>query len=312
MDKLQQFRIFTRVADLGSFIKASQALDLPRTTVSAAIQDLEAKLGARLLHRTTRRVQLTVDGEQLLERVRTLLGDVDDIDSLFLTRQQAVMGRLNVDVPSRIARRVIIPALPGLLRKHPQLQLGLGSTDRTVDLVQEGVDCAVRVGDLQNSSLVVRPLGHVALVNCASPQYLRRQGVPQQPGDLMRGHAMVGYAAGVAGREQPWEYLQMGKLHHLRMPSPVVVQNAEGYIACCLAGIGLIQIPRYDVKDLIDGGELVEVMPEFRASPMPISLLYPHRRQRSPRVSAFSEWFEALMRPYLDSVELKQISVAKT
>ncbi len=300
MDKLQQFRIFAKVADLGSFIKASQAMDLPRTSVSAAIQALEAKLGARLLHRTTRRVQLTADGEQLLDRVRSLLGDVDDIDSLFLTRQKNVVGRLNVDVPSRIARRLIIPALPALLRKHPSLQLGLGSSDRTVDLVQEGVDCAVRVGDLHNSSLVVRPLGHVALINCASPQYLRRQGVPHQPDDLMRGHMLVGYAASVAGREQPWEYLRMGQACHLRLPSPVVVQNAESYIACCLAGIGLIQIPCYDVKHLLDSGELVEVMPNFRAAPMPISLLYPHRRQRSPRVHAFSEWFEALMTPYLD------------
>lgn len=301
MDKLQQFRIFTRVADLGSFIRASEALDLPRTTVSAAIQDLEAKLGARLLHRTTRRVQLTADGELLLERVRHLLGDADDIDSLFLTRQREVAGRLNVDVPSRIAHRLVIPALPGLLRKHPHLRLGLGSTDRAIDLVQEGVDCAVRVGELHNSSLVVRSLGRIALINCASPPYLRRQGLPRQPDDLLRGHVVVGYAAGVAGREQPWEYVQDGKLHHLNVPSAVVVQNAESYIACCVAGLGLIQIPRYDVQDLLDSGELVEVMPEARAPSMPISLLYPHRRQRSPRVNAFTEWFEALMKPHLDS-----------
>lgn len=300
MDKLQQFRIFARVADLGSFIKASQALNLPRTTVSAAVQELEAKLGARLLHRTTRRVQLTADGEQLLERVRHLLGDVDEIDSLFQTRQSEVAGRLNVDVPSRIAHRLIIPALPGLLRKHPHLQLGLGSTDRTIDLVQEGVDCAVRVGDLHNSSLVVRPLGRIALINCASPLYLRRQGVPRQPDDLTRGHAVVGYSAGVAGKDQPWEYQLSGKAHHLRLPSAVVVQSAESYIACCVAGLGLIQIPRYDVKDLLDSGQLVEVMPEARAPSMPISLLYPHRRQRSPRVNAFTEWFEVLMRPHLD------------
>jgi len=301
MDKLQQFRIFTRVADLGSFIRASEALDLPRTTVSAAIQDLEAKLGARLLHRTTRRVQLTADGEQLLERLRHLLSDADDIDSLFLTRQREVAGRLNVDVPSRIAHRLVIPALPGLLRKHPHLRLGLGSTDRAIDLVQEGVDCVVRVGELHNSSLVVRPLGHIALINCASPAYLRRQGEPRQLDDLLRGHAMVGYASGVAGKEQPWEYLHAGKLQHLSLPSAVVVQNAESYIASCVAGLGLIQIPRYDVQDLLDSGELVEVMADARAPSMPISLLYPHRRQRSPRVNAFSDWFAALVKPHLES-----------
>lgn len=169
MDRFDQYRVFAQVAEMGSFIKAANALEAPRASVSAAIQQLEVQLGVRLLHRTTRRVRLTADGEQLLDRVRPLLAEVDNIDQLFQASKRQVSGRLIIDAPSRIVRRLIAPALPGLLRRHPQLQLILGSADRAIDLVQEGVDCAVRIGTLHDSSLVVRPLGHIALINCASP-----------------------------------------------------------------------------------------------------------------------------------------------
>ncbi len=299
MDRLDQYRVFIQVAQMDSFIKAAHALGLPRASVSAAVQQLEAALGARLLHRTTRQVRLTADGLQLLERVRALLAEAEDIDQFFHTRQRKVSGRLNVDVPSRIARRLIVPALPSLLRRHPRLQLALGSTDRTIDLVHEGVDCAVRVGTLHDSSLVVHPLGQIALINCASPGYLREHGMPTTPDDLEQGHWSVGYAAAGTGRELPWEYLSSDREQARPLPSRVVTNNAETYIACCLAGLGLIQIPRFDVQHLLDKGELVEVMPQYRAASMPVSVLYPHRRQRSPRLVAFIEWFDKLMRPHI-------------
>lgn len=301
MDRFEQYRVFAQVAEMGSFIKAANALELPRASVSAAVQQLETQLGARLLHRTTRQVRLTADGAQLLERVRPLLADVEDIDQLFQQSQRQVAGRLNVDVPSRIARRLVAPALPGLLRRHPRLQLALGSSDRAIDLIQEGVDCAVRVGALHDSSLVSRPLGSIALVNCASPAYLREQGVPHAPDELPKGHWMVGYASPTTGRELPWEVAAGDGRRSVAVPSRVVVNNAESYIACCLAGLGLIQIPRFDVQDLLEAGELVEVMPAQRAAPMPVALLYPHRRQRSRRLAVFLEWFEELMRRHLEA-----------
>ncbi|CAB3639857.1 LysR family transcriptional regulator [Achromobacter marplatensis] len=302
MDRFDQYRVFAQVADMGSFIKAANALEVPRASVSAAIQQLETQLGVRLLHRTTRQVRLTADGEQLLERVRPLLAEVEDIDQLFHAGQRQVSGRLSIDAPSRVARRLIAPALPGLLRRHPRLELVLSSTDRAIDLVQEGVDCAVRIGTLDDSSLVVRPLGHIALINCASPDYLREQGEPRRPGDLPAGHWTVGYASPKTGRELPWESLSEDGAGQLtQVPARVVVNNAESYIACCLAGLGLIQIPRFDVQHLLDAGKLVEVMPAFRAAAMPVSLLYPHRRQRSRRLAVFHDWFAALMQPHLDS-----------
>ncbi|MGQ3001731.1 MAG: LysR family transcriptional regulator [Hydrogenophaga sp.] len=298
MDKLEQYRVFVQVAEMSSFIKAAHALELPRASVSAAIQQLEATLGTRLLHRTTRQVRPTADGLQLLERARALLAEAEDIDQLFQAGQRKVSGRLKVDVPSRIARRLVAPALPGFLRRYPRLQVALGSTDRAIDLVQEGVDCAVRFGTLQDSSLVVRPLGQVALINCASPDYLAEHGVPAQPDDLARGHWAVGYASASNGRELAWELPPSARA--LQVPSRVLVNNAESYIACCAAGLGLIQIPRFDVQHLLDRGQLVEVLPGFRAAAMPVSLVYPHRRQRSRRLIAFIEWFEALMQPHLD------------
>ncbi|CAB3923734.1 MULTISPECIES: LysR family transcriptional regulator [Achromobacter] len=298
MDRFEQYRVFAQVAEMGSFIKAANALELPRASVSAAIQQLETQVGVRLLHRTTRQVRLTADGAQLLERLRPLLAEVEEIDHLFQQSARQVAGRLNVDVPSRIARRLVAPALPGLLRRHPRLQLALGSSDRAIDLIQEGVDCAVRIGALHDSSLVSRPLGRIALVNCASPAYLREQGVPLTPEDLAQGHWMVGYASPTTGRELPWD-IAAGPA--IALPSRVVVNNAESYIACCLAGLGLIQIPRFDVQHLLDAGELVDVMPAHRAAAMPVTLLYPHRRQRSRRLAVFLEWFEELMRKHLDA-----------
>jgi DNA-binding transcriptional LysR family regulator len=299
MDRIEQYRVFVQVAELGSFIQAARLLKLPRATVSAAIQQLEASAGTRLLHRTTRKVSLTTDGSQLLQRVRQVILDIDDIDQMFHTHQEQVMGRLDVDVPSRIARRLLIPALPEFLRRYPRLQLGLGCSDRAIDLVQEGVDCVVRFGTPQSSSLVVKPLGQVLLINCASPAYFAELGVPTELAELHNHHVCVGYSAGAGGQEAPWEYCLGSVERSLILPSRVVVSNVESYIAASCAGLGLIQVPLFDVHHLLDSGELVEVLAAHRPPPMTVSVLYPNRRQRSRRLTAFIDWFASLMGPHL-------------
>ncbi|MFL7962045.1 LysR substrate-binding domain-containing protein [Pseudomonas kielensis] len=299
MDRIEQYRVFVQVAELGSFIQAARLLKLPRATVSAAIQQLEANAGTRLLHRTTRKVSLTTDGSQLLKRARQVMVEIDEIDQMFHTHQEQVMGRLEVDVPSRIARRLLIPALPEFLQRYPRLQLGLGSTDRAIDLVQEGVDCVIRFGTPQSSSLVVKPLGQVLLINCASPAYLAEFGVPTEPAELQVRHVCVGYVSGSGVQEAQWEYCLDGALQSLPLPSRLVVNNAESYIAACCTGLGLIQVPLFDVQHLLDSGELVEVLAAYRPPSMTVSVLYPDRRQRSRRLSAFIEWFAGLMAPYL-------------
>lgn len=300
MDRTEQLRAFLRVAEMGSFTRAADVLDWPRATVSLAIQQLEGALGARLLHRTTRQVRLTQDGQMLLPRAQALVADIEGLEVLFQERREAVAGRLSVDVPSRVARRLIAPALPDWLHRHPRLDVVLGSSDRHIDLVAEGIDCALRFGELSDSSLVVRSLGRVAMVNCASPDYLACHGCPEQPEDLRTGHHMVGYGSPDSGREQAFDIAVQDQQREIVLPSRVLVNNAETYIACCLAGLGIIQVPRYDVSEALQQGRLVEVLPSWQAASMPVSLVYPHRRHRTSRIDAFAEWLAELLAPHVE------------
>lgn len=294
MDRIEQLRIFLQVATTGSFTKAAEQLALPRASVSVAVQRLEERLGARLLHRTTRRVTLTSDGEALLERGRALVADVQALEQQFRPSAEGVSGRLRVDMPSRIARRLVVPALPAFLAQHPRLEVALSSRDRVVDLVQEGLDCALRVGALTPSTLVARPLGQFKMVHCASPGYLARYGTPQHPGELAA-HIVVQYAPSSAQRAAPWQWQEGETVRSLSMHGPVTVDNVEAYIACGLAGLGLIQIPAYDARAHLDAGELLEVLPTWPGPSMPVHLMYAHRRQVSRRMQAFSQWLAQVL-----------------
>lgn len=300
MDKIGRLRVFIQVAEVGSFIRASQILLMPKTTVSAAIQQLEHEMGARLFHRTTRRVQLTSDGELLLEKARSLLFDVQALESLFHRQNGPIGGRLTVDVPSRIARRMIVPALPDFFLQYPEIQLFLSASDRSVDLIQEGIDCVVRVGSLSDSSLVSQPLGRLSMINCASPDYLQRYGTPEQPAQL-EDHWVVGYAQPTLAGADSWQWQQDGQLFEKTLPSRVTVNNVENYIGCCLVGLGMMQIPRFDVQHYLDNGSLCEILPQARPPAMSMALLYPHRRQRSARLTAFAEWFSQLIKPFCET-----------
>jgi len=276
MDLLDQLRVFMRVAHGGGFSAAAEQLGMPRPTVSLAVQRLEARLGVRLLNRTTRRVSLTADGQALLERAAVLVADAEELEHQFRSEGAALQGRLRVDLPSRIARRLVAPRLPEFLGRHPALVLELGSSDRAVDLVLEGIDCALRVGEVTQGSLVARPLGELRLITCASPGYLRRQGTPRSPGDLAR-HETVQYAA-AASHPAPWQWLERGEPREVTMKARVVVGNAETYIACALAGLGLIQIPAYDVAHHLAGGALVRVLADCAQPAMAVHLVYGCRR----------------------------------
>lgn len=300
MDRIELLRVFLRVAGSGSFTLAAEQLQLPRATVSLAIRQLEARLGVRLLHRTTRHVRPTPDGEALLAEAQALIDDMEDLEQRFRPAAGAISGRLRVDAPSRIARRIIAPALPGFVELYPGIELELGSSDRSIDLVYEGVDCALRVGKQLPGSLVARPLGSFALINCASPAYLARRGIPTSPEDLSE-HDVVGYVPRGGGQTAAWEWLEDGQARSLQPTCQINTDNAETYIACALAGLGLIQIPRYDVLPHLQSGELIEVMPAARAAAMPVHFAYPHRRHLTRRVQLFHAWLGELLQPYLDT-----------
>lgn len=289
MDRVDLFRIFTRVAEAGSFTHAAHTLGLPRSSVSAAIQELEARLGTRLLNRTTRRVALTADGEAFYARAQNLLADFEETEGLFRQSGATPSGRIRVDLPGRVGRLIVAPALPAFLAAYPGIDIELGVRDRAVDLVEDGIDCALRVGPLADSGLIARRLGELELINVASPGYLAAHGTPETPSDLDRHHA-VAYASPTTGRVEPWEWIDNGQVLTRSLRARLTVNSAEALIAGALAGLGLIQIPAYDVADHIAGGRLIEVMPEHRAEPLPVSLVYPHRRQLSHRLRAFLDW----------------------
>ena len=295
VDRIDLFRIFARVVECASFTRAADTLGLPRSSVSAAVQELEARLGTRLLHRTTRKVAPTQDGAAFYERCLRLVADVEEAENLFRHGASMPAGTLRVDVPGRIGRLIVAPALPDFLERYRGIDIELGVTDRAVDLVEDAVDCVLRIGELSDSGLIARPLGRLDLINVASPAYLARHGAPLAPDDL-DGHLAVNYASPSTGRVAPWEWMEEGAMHTRVVRGRVSVNSAEAAIACCRAGLGLLQVPAYDVRRDMEAGALVEVMPLYRAAPMPATLLFPHRRQLSRRLQVFMSWLEDLLR----------------
>jgi len=301
MNQVGVMQVFVRVAELASFTAAAEQLGLAKTSVSSAVQQLEDTLGTRLLHRTTRRVQLTQDGEVFYERCKDLLADLDEVQTLFQTGQVGLRGRLRVDMPSAVARDVVLPHLPEFLKLHPGLELELSSTDRRVDLVREGFDCVLRVGVLGDSSLIAKPLGTYRLINCASPAYLAAMGTPQHLADLAQ-HRLVHYVNTLGARSAGFEYVDAasGETCHLPMVGALTVNNSEAYQGACLAGLGIVQVPEAGVRELLQAGRLVDILPELRPAPMPVSLLYAHRRHLPRRVQAFMHWLTQRMQARLD------------
>ena len=307
--QFDDLRIFVRVAELASFTQAADQLGLLKGRVSAAVQQLEARLGTRLLQRTTRTVRLTSDGEQFLASARALLADAEQLQSMFQPATSGLRGRLRIDLPNTLARELVIPRLAEFLSAHPQLEVAISTTDRFVDVVQEGFDCVLRVGALADSELIVRPLGHLAMANVASPDYLRAQGTPRTLDDLAR-HRVVHYSGRLNAQGAGLEYVEAGarRLHPMR--SALVVNSADAFQAACLAGLGLIQAPLRGVQPFIASGQLVEVLPGYRASPLPVSLLYAHRHHLPPRVQAMLQWLTQLVEPALKAEQPPQREAA--
>ncbi|GHD95527.1 MULTISPECIES: LysR family transcriptional regulator [Pseudocitrobacter] len=299
MDKIHAMQLFIRVAELESFSRAADTLGLPKGSVSRQIQALENQLGCRLLHRTTRRVHLTQDGMVYYERAKDLLSNLEELDSMFQSDPSSVSGRLRVDMPVAVAQNVVIPRLPAFLQHYPGIELELSSSDRLVDVIREGFDCVVRVGHLKDSGLIARPLGKLTVVNCASPDYLARFGYPESL-DELEDHAVVHYATSLGVRPQGFEVLVDKTTRWVKTGGVLTVNSTETYHAACLAGLGIIQVPRVGVREALRSGKLIEILPQYRAEPMPVSLIYPHRRNLSRRVHLFMEWLTEVMKAYVD------------
>lgn len=301
MQSLEPILIFIRVAEMGSFTRAADSLGIQKGRASTAVRALEQEVGVRLLHRTTRSVQLTEDGRAYHARARELLATADDLQSMFARDHVALRGRLRVDLPTELARTTIIPALPQFMAAHPELELEISSTDRQVDLVQEGFDCVLRLGPIGDENLIARQLGSLRMVNAASPAYLARCGTPQTLDDLKNGHHTIHYTRTLGAKPWGWEYPNGSDADYATLPLPgaLHVNSVQTYEAAGIAGLGLIQAAYSGIRQHLDNGALVEILSDFRPEPLEVSLVVAHRQNLSRRVRAFMEWIETVLRPYL-------------
>lgn len=288
MDRVDAMRVFTRIVERRSFTRAAEDTGLPRSTVTDAIRQLEARLGVRLLQRTTRHVAPTLDGEAYYQRCLTILADIEEAEGAF--GGMTPKGLLRVDVHGTLARHFVLPNLPSFLAAYPQIRIHMSEGDRLVDLIREGIDCVLRAGALQDSDMIARRVATLDEVTIAAPSYLDRHGVPSHPGVLDDGHRMVGFHSSATGRLLPLEFTVDGRVRELTLPVLVSVNAAESYLAAARQGLGLIQIPRYHARQALDAGEMVEILAAFPPTRTPVSVLYPRSRQLSPRVRVFIEW----------------------
>lgn len=291
MDRFQEMQAFVRIAERGSFSLAADDLNIPRPTITNLIKRLEKRLGARLLERTTRQVRQTHDGEAYYARCVRLLADLEDADGAF--RNATPKGLLSVNLHGTLARHFVVPALPEFLSRYPDLRLHISEADRLVDLVREGVDCVLRAGILRDSSLIGRQIALMEQVTVASPDYLARYGEPRNLLDLDR-HFAVDYISSATGKAMPMEFQVNGRIQELPMPSVISVTGADLYTGSAVAGAGLVQVPRYRIADELTDGRLRIVLPDLPPPPMPVSVLYSHNRQLSPRVRLFTQWLAEL------------------
>ncbi len=291
MALLQAMQVFAKLAELKSFTKVAEAMQAGRPHVTRTIQDLEASLGVRLFQRTTRKVKLTAEGERFYERVKDILADIAETTSMFDRTGSTLRGRLRIDIPTAFSQHWFIESLRKFTETFPELELALGVTDRMVDLVAEGIDCVVRIGDLPDSSLVAREIGTAIMVTCASPGYLQAFGTPTSLQDLPD-HRCVSFLSGQSNRPLPWHFSMDGE-HHPHTPhGGITVNESNAYIQCGIAGFGIVQAPGIAVENFLACGELIEVLRPYRPQPRLVCVLYPSRTHLAPQVEAFVKWLK--------------------
>lgn len=286
MQGLQQFLAFAETARHGSFAAAARKVGSTPSTLAKAVRRLEQGLGVRLFHRTTRKVCLTPDGERLYLRCQRILAEMDDLHADAAGASATVSGTLRLDLPIVYGRCVILPLLARLKAEHPALEFDIRLQDDYVDLVKDGIDVAVRTGALRDSSLVARCFDHQTLLLCASPAYLAAHGEPRTL-KALDAHSAVLFRMPSTGRDRPWQFTQRGQPVSLLPHSQVCVNDGEGMVAAAVAGLGLVQVPDYMVRDALRDGRLRELLPGLRPQAMPISAVYPSQRLVPPRVRLF-------------------------
>lgn len=275
-----------------SFTLAAEDLGLPRSTVTDAVKQLEARLGVRLLERTTRQVNPTLDGEAHHRRCLSLIADLEDAEGAFGGAKPK--GLVRLEVQGTLARHFLLPNLPDFFAEYPAIEINMSESDRWIDLIHEGVDCVLRFGHLPDSDMIARQVVILDRLTCAAPKYFERHGTPTDPG-VLDGHRMIGLRSLTTGRLWPMEFMIGETLREITLPVTMSVTGPESYLATARLGLGLVQVPRFHAEADLARGALVQVLAEFPPPSVPVSLLYPRNRQLSPRVRVFIDW---LMRAF--------------
>jgi len=279
---------FASAARHASFARAARELGLSPSAVAKNVARLEAHLGMRLFHRTTRQVTLSQDGEDIYARCQRILEDVESLEAAATEARSNTRGTLRIDMPVTYGRQVVLPVLLKLMARHPDLKIDARFSDHVVDIVKEGLDAAVRIGPLADSSLVGREFDQQFICTYASPDYLKRHGEPGSPDELTK-HTCVLFRMPSSGRERPWQF-RSGKRNFSLMPeSGMRLDDGEALIHAAAAGLGLIQAPKYMAEHEVKRGRLVEILQRYRPAPLPISLVYPSHRHIPLRVRALAD-----------------------
>lgn len=294
MDRLQAMQVFVQVVELGTFAAAANALGLHRPAVTLAVQQLERTLDVSLFIRDTRNVNLTPEGDAFYRRCLVLLSDVNEAFSQFAAIPIDPVGRLHIDLSPTLADALVIPALPAFKAAFPRIALSIASSDRMLDMLNEGVDCLVRLGAPKPQGLTALKVGTLPMVTCGAPAYFKHYGVPKRLSDLDK-HVAVNGVAGPNRRPRDWVFLENRKEVRLRLESAAVTDNAGTALSCALAGLGMIQGLRLAVAPHIARGALVEVLPKVPASPIDVTVIYPPQARMPAQTRVFIDWLSALL-----------------
>ncbi len=303
MDKLQAMEVFVRVVETGGITRAADSLHMPKATAATLIQKLEAALGVKLLNRTTRRVSVTPDGAAYYERCVSILAQVRETEELLGKQQSTPRGRVRVDVPTLMARSVFVPALPQFFARYPQIELALASNERRADLIEEGIDCAVWSGEIEESNLVARRVGFLYFATCAAPSYIAAHGQPRHPDDLAQ-HRCINHFSPRSGKMAEWVFSKNGTRVQTSLRGNLALEDENSYVAAAEAGLGIAQIPAFVLKDAMERGTLELVLGDWFPDPSPLYVVYPQNRHLSNKVRVFVDWVAELLREH-DGIQLR-------
>lgn len=287
MDKFKAMTTFVRIVEAGSLSAAAERLGTSLTSVVRTLAALEQGLGVRLLNRTTRRIAITEEGREYFERCRRLLADVDEAESMLTDRRLKPSGRLALTAPVMFGRLHVAPIVTDFLAAYPEVRAEMLLLDRVIDLLEEGIDLAIRIGPLPESSLVAIPLGSTRRVLCASPGYLARMGTPQHPKEFAR-HRIIRFTGLGEGTE--WTFTRHGETLRVPVTETFATNQVDVALDACLKGIGCGRFLAYQAHDLEAGGQLVRILREWESEAVMVNLVYPHSRLLSSRIRAFVDW----------------------